>query len=222
MIIRPPVNKQELMERAESLAGITIQQLANKMEAKVPVSMTHAKGWIGSLLELSLGADASSSPEPDFINLGIELKTIPIDNNGKPKESTYICVAQLDPTALSSWKTSLVKRKLTEVLWIPVESTKNIPVSLRRIGSPVLWRPDNDQERQLKKDWQELSNMIALGEIDKISSSMGKYLQIRPKAANASSLTKDKNQTGINSLTLPRGFYLRSSFTRLIISSIII
>lgn len=218
MKIRPPVNKQELMERAENLAGITIQQLANKMGSNIPESMTHAKGWFGNLLELSLGADASSSPKPDFVNLGIELKSIPIDDNGNPKESTYICVSQLDPVALSSWEKSLVKRKLTEVLWIPVEASKTIPVSLRRIGSPVLWRPDTDQERQLKEDWQELCDMIVLGEIDKISSSMGKYLQIRPKAANASILTKDKNQTGTHTLTLPRGFYLRSSFTRLIIS----
>ena len=219
MKIRPPANKQELLERAEGLAGITIQQLANKTGNKVPVSMTHAKGWFGKLLEHTLGAEASSYPEPDFVNLGIELKTIPLDDNGKPKESTYICVAQLDPVALSSWETSLVKRKLTEVLWIPVEASKEIPVSLRRIGSPVLWRPNKTQERQLKEDWQEISDLIAFGKIDRISSSMGKYLQIRPKAANASILTKDKNQTGINTLTLPRGFYLRSSFTRLIISS---
>jgi len=219
MNIQPPVSKQELMERAESLAGITIQQLANKMGLKVPEAMTHAKGWFGNVLEHSLGADASSSPKPDFVNLGIELKSIPIEKNGKPKESTYICVAQLDPSALSSWENSLVKCKLTEVLWIPVEASKTIPVSSRRIGSPVLWKPDTNQERQLKEDWQELCDMIALGEIDKISSSMGKYLQIRPKAANASILTKDKNKTGTNNLTLPRGFYLRSSFTRLIISS---
>ena len=219
MNVQPPVNKQELMERAEGLAGITIQQLANKMETKIPESMTHAKGWFGSLLEHSLGANAASSPEPDFINLGIELKSIPIDEKGRPKESTFICVAQLDPIALSSWETSLVKCKLTEVLWIPVEASNNIPVSLRRIGTPVLWRAEPDQERQLKEDWQELCDMIVLGDIDKISSSIGKYLQIRPKAANASSLIRDKNQTGTNNLTLPRGFYLRPSFTRLILSS---
>lgn len=216
---RTPANKQELMERANSLAGITIQQLANKMSADVPESLIHAKGWFGNLLERYLGAEAASAPVPDFINLGVELKTIPIDENGKPKESTYICVAQLDPIALSSWENSLVKHKLTEVLWIPFEASKTIPVSLRRIGSPVLWKANAEQEEQLKKDWQELCDMITLGDVDKISSSMGTYLQIRPKAANANSLTKDKNQSGPNSLTLPQGFYLRPSFTHSIFSS---
>jgi DNA mismatch repair protein MutH len=219
MKTKTPANKQELMERANSLTGLTIQQLANKMNTNVPESLVHAKGWFGNLLELYLGAEAASAPKPDFINLGIELKTIPIAENGKPKESTYICVVQLEPDALSSWNNSLVKNKLTEVLWIPFETSKTIPVALRRIGSPILWKANTQQEQQLKKDWQELCDMIALGELDKISSSMGTYLQIRPKAANASSLTQDKNQPSSNALTLPRGFYLRSSFTHSIISA---
>lgn len=213
-----PTNKKELMERANTLTGITIQQLASKMQIDVPESLVHAKGWFGTLLEQYLGAEAASAAKPDFINLGIELKTIPIDENGKPKESTYICVAQLDPAALSSWDNSLVKHKLAEVLWIPFEASKSIPVALRRIGTPVLWKPDTEQEKQLRADWQELCDLIALGEIDKISSSMGNYLQIRPKAANASSLTIDKNQSSSNALTLPRGFYLRPSFTHSIVS----
>jgi DNA mismatch repair protein MutH len=214
-----PIDKKELMDRANRLTGITIQQLANKMQVDVPESLTNAKGWFGTLLEQYLGAEAASAAMPDFIHLNIELKTIPIDDNGKPKESTYICVVQLEPQAISSWEESLIKHKLSEVLWIPFEASKTIPIALRRIGTPVLWKPNIEQEKQLRDDWQELCDMIALGEIDKISSSMGVYLQIRPKAANAKSLTKDKNQFNTNALTLPRGFYLRPSFTHSILSS---
>jgi len=218
MSVSPPLTRQELIGRAKGIAGLTIQQLANKMDIDVPLSTTHAKGWLGALLERTLGANAASAPEPDFVNLGIELKSIPIGDNGKPKESTYICVTQLDPVALSSWESSLVKCKLTEVLWIPFEANKNTPVPLRRIGSPVLWQPSTAEEKQLKDDWQELCDMIVLGNVDKISSSMGKYLQIRPKAAHSKSLTKDKNQSGENKMTLPRGFYLRPSFTHSILN----
>lgn len=213
-----PVNTQELMNRANRLAGMTIHQLANEMQVDVPESLVHAKGWFGNLLEQYLGAEAASAPKPDFVKLGIELKTIPIDENGNPKESTYICVVQLDPKALSTWEGSLVQHKLAQVLWIPFEANKATPITLRRIGTPILWQPDKQQIAQLKKDWQELCDMIALGDIDKISSSMGTCLQIRPKAAKASSLTVDKNQAVPNSLTLPRGFYLRPSFTRDIIT----
>lgn len=217
MKISAPSSKQELMKRAEQLTGVTIQNLANNMHIDTPDSLIHAKGWLGNLLERYLGAEAASAPKPDFIKLGIELKTIPIDENGKPKESTYVCTVQLEPSALSSWDDSLVKHKLSSVLWIPYEASKEIAISARRIGTPILWEPNKEQEQQLKKDWQELTDMIALGELDKLSSTMGTYLQIRPKAANAKSLTKDKNQSDTNSFTLPRGFYLRPVFTQSIL-----
>ncbi len=124
-----------------------------------------------------------------FINLGIELKTIPIAENGKPKESTYICVAQLEPAALSSWEDSLVKHKLTEVLWIPFEASKNYSCCPATYRLPYSMETGFWTRKTIKNDWQELCDLIALGDVDKISSSMGTYLQMRPKAANASSLT---------------------------------
>ena len=218
MNVSPPADRRQLLSNARRLAGMTLQQLAVQTGREAPTVMTHAKGWTGRLLELALGADAGSLAGPDFTRLGIELKTIPVGKHGKPRESTYVCVAQLEPEALQHWESSLVKRKLSEVLWIPVEADKTIAIGLRRIGNPILWRPDAAQEKQLRQDWQELCDRIALGEIDKLSAAQGKYLQIRPKAANAAALTRDKNQTGAASATLPRGFYLRPSFTGAIIA----
>lgn len=217
MDILPPANKQELLKRANHLAGLTLGQLAHQLGVTSPTAIRHAKGWAGKLLELALGANAANTPQPDFIQLDIELKTIPINHVGKPQESTYICMVQLDQQQLRHWDTSLVKHKLTEVLWIPIEATKTTPLAQRRIGNPLLWRPNAAQATQLQQDWQELADMIALGELDKISAEMGKYLQIRPKASNAQSLTQDKNQIGV--ATLPRGFYLRASFTNLLLNN---
>ena len=218
MRVAPPADRQQLLKNARRLAGLTLQQLAREMRSVAPDALTHAKGWTGRLLEAALGADAGNLAGPDFTRLGIELKTIPLGGNGKPRESTYVCVAQLEPAALQDWQGSLVRRKLSEVLWIPVEADKTIPIGLRRIGNPILWRPDAAEEAQLRQDWQELCDRIALGELDTVSATQGKYLQIRPKAANAQALTRDKNQTGAASATLPRGFYLRASFTRVILA----
>lgn len=215
-----PATEHELLERAQRLAGCSLQQLAHQLDVDVPASLTQAKGWLGTLLEKKLGASAGSLPQPDFPELGIELKTLPINNNGLPRESTYVCVVQLDPGNLDNWHDSLVRKKLSQVLWIPYEADSNIPIGTRRIGNPVLWQPDVEQEQQLREDWQELTDMIVLGNIGQISSSMGKYLQIRPKAANARMTTTDHNQPGTDSVTLPRGFYLRSRFTGQIISNV--
>ena len=166
-----------------------------------------------------LGASAGNLSEPDFQLIGVELKTLPMGASGKPKESTYVCTVPLTDTAGLTWETSTVKRKLNRVLWLPVEAAPNLPLAQRRFGSAILWSPDARQEAVLRDDWQELTDMIGMGELDRISSHYGRYLQIRPKAANARALGQAYDEEGLPAATLPRGFYLRTSFTRQILEA---
>jgi len=182
-----------------------------------PHQPLHHKGWVGQLLERSLGATAGSRPEPDFQHIGIELKTLPLNRSGSPKESTFVCAINLSNIE-SHWEKSLVKHKLSRVLWIPIEADPEISLAARRIGSAILWSPDNDQEPVLRKDWEELMDMISMGELEQITAHQGQYLQVRPKAANTRALTKGIDCKGEEILTLPRGFYLRTSLTNQILN----
>jgi DNA mismatch repair protein MutH len=53
--------------------------------------------------------------EQDFAALGVELKTIPIDSQGKPLETTFVCVAPLTGNTGVTWETSHVRHKLKRV-----------------------------------------------------------------------------------------------------------
>jgi DNA mismatch repair protein MutH len=217
--IRPPASEQELITRAGTLTGRTLRQVAGALGMPVPRRLDYAKGWIGTLMERYLGAGAGALPEPDFAEFGIELKTLPVGKDGRPKESTYICTVSLLPAAHAGWKNSLVKRKLSRVLWIPVEAEPAIPVAERRIGSPLLWSPDRNQEKILRQDWEELTEKVMLGNLDQLSARLGKYLQIRPKGRDARSLRTGTDAEGHLIKTLPRGFYLRVSFTQQILDA---
>lgn len=83
-----------------------------------------------------------------------------------------------------------MRHKLKRVLWIPVEGERSIPLAQRRVGSPLLWSPNEEEDRQLREDWEELMDMIVLGQVERITARHGEYLQIRPKAANAKALTE--------------------------------
>lgn len=213
----PPLTEQELLERAATLAGKTIQHIAGLQHGALPGQPAGAKGYIGELIENYLGANAGSLPEPDFRMIGVELKTLPVNKDGKPGESTYVCTVPLLPDASQRWETSLVKRKLARVLWVPVEADPGIPLAMRRIGTARLWSPTPAQEAILRQDWQELMNMVMTGELDKITARYGRFLQIRPKAQNARSLQAAVDADGNIVKTLPRGFYLRTSFTAAIL-----
>ena len=209
-----PLSETELLTRAQALAGETLAALALQAQVAVPQDLRHAKGWVGQLLEWHLGATAGSKPEQDFQELGIELKTLPIDPNGKPLESTFVCVTPLVGITGLRWEECNVRNKLSRVLWVPVEGSRPIPLAERRIATPFIWSPDAEQERELRQDWEELMELVALGQIESITAHHGQVLQLRPKAANGRALTCAIGRQGQLIQTRPRGFYLRATFTQ--------
>lgn len=216
--MRPtPLSENELLQRAQELAGLTLGELAHQAGIAVPPDLRRDKGWVGQLLEWHLGASAGSKPVPDFAELGIELKTIPIGYNGKPLETTFVCVAPLIGVQGLSWQQSHIRHKLARVLWIPVEGERDLPLADRHVGSPLIWSPSAQEEAQLQQDWEELMDMIVLGQVEQITARHGEVLQLRPKAANSKALTEAYSANGQPIKTLPRGFYLKTNFTAAIL-----
>lgn len=209
----PPQSQEQLLAQARQLAGYSLGELAALAGIPIPRDLKRDKGWTGILLELWLGASAGSKPEQDFAALGVELKTIPVDNQGRPLETTFVCVAPLTGNSGVVWETSHVRHKLKRVLWIPIEGSREIPVADRRVGSPLLWSPNAEEEQQLRLDWEELMDLIVLGQVTRITARHGEVLQLRPKAANSKALTEAIGEHGETILTLPRGFYLKKNFT---------
>ena len=214
----PPDSEAQLFAQAQRLAGFTLGELGQMAGLPVPQDLKRDKGWTGLLLERWLGASAGSKPEQDFAALGVELKTIPVDNAGRPLETTFVCVAPLTGNSGVVWETSHVRHKLKCVLWIPVEGSREIPLAVRRVGSPLLWSPSEEEEHQLRMDWEELMDLIVLGRVESITARHGEVLQLRPKAANSKALTEAIGTEGQRILTLPRGFYLKKNFTRALLA----
>ncbi|MCK8431427.1 DNA mismatch repair protein MutH, partial [Erwinia amylovora] len=79
----------------------------------------------------------------------------------------------------------------------------------RRVGAAMLWSPNEDEERQLQSDWEELMDMSVLCKVDQLTARHGEVLQIRPKAANSKALTEAIGRNGLPVMTLPRGFFLK-------------
>lgn len=214
----PPKTLAQLLDRVNAIAGMNLGDVALEHGFKTPEHLLREKGWVGQLLEHVLGASAGSLPEPDFMELGIELKTLPISNNGTPLETTFISVAPLTDVTGLTFEQSTVYKKLKHVLWLPILAERDIAPVDRVIGSGFLWQPNNAQLAQLKRDWEELIDMIALGQIEQVNGHYGEVLQLRPKAANSKVLTDAIGKNGERIQTLPRGFYLKTQFTRQILA----
>ncbi len=199
----------ELLARARALKGVRVADLAVRVGAVIDGDPVRTKGKVGELLEVALGATGVGA-EVDFPELGVELKTVPFEG-GKVVESTFVCALPLANVDRMEWDDSWVRRKLGRVLWVPVHERDVI-------GDVVLWSPSAEQEAALKDDFEEIVGRIAIGDIEDLSAHVGRYLQLRPKAADGSVRTAAPGRDGDVVATVPRGFYLRSRFVAAILS----
>lgn len=203
---------EELIYQANQLAGLTVSDIAQHLNIETPQNLTSAKGWVGQALEKLLGATAGSRPLPDFVDLGIELKTLPITLKGEPRESTYICIAPM-PNPDLYWEGSLVYHKTSCILWIPILSDAPLAIEQYRILTPLLWHPTMQQQSILKQDWEELTESLNLGRLNALTAHYGQALQIRPKAAHSKILIQTIDDEAHQQHTVPKGFYFRRAFT---------
>jgi DNA mismatch repair protein MutH len=201
----------ELLARVRGLAGCTLGEVADRLG----VQLTAAKGSVGRLMERALGG-VEAVGYTDFA--ACELKTVPVDASGRPRESTFVCHVQLAALAETSWETSRVRAKLARVLWVPIESAEGVEHARRRVGSAFLWEMSEREETVLRGDYVELAERAALGCVERVDARWGRALQLRPKAANAAVRVRVQTADGPVAVQ-PRAFYLRASFTKELVAA---
>ena len=213
----PPIDERELIARAEALAGRTIGAIAADLGVAIDDRGVRTKGKGGEILERALGATGGSSKVHDFPGLGVELKSIPVDERGRPHESTYVCTLPMEDAERAEWETSWVRAKLARVMWVPLVAPHDAPHAARRVGRALLWSPTDEQDRALRADFEDALGAIALGHVEALTARTGRILQVRPKAKDGAARTIAWGRDGERIPTVPRGFYLRASFTAAIL-----
>lgn len=214
MVQTPPESFEALIERLNRITGLSISEIAADLNVNLPISTTRGKGFTGELLEVVLGASAKNQSIPDFPELGLELKTLPIDQNFKPLESTFVCHAPLMNVRDLRFENSPLYAKIKRVLFILIDGTKGLEYSEKYIRGYFFYTPTENDLLTLKKDFDELYELIKTGEVESITARIGHIVQLRPKGADGTALTQAIGKDGQIIMTRPRGFYIRRSFTQ--------
>jgi DNA mismatch repair protein MutH len=143
-VLPSPRSESELLARAERLRGRSAASIAAELGLPDDFAGVRAKGKIGTLVERALGAEGGSAATWDFPSVRVELKTIPVEAGGVPRESTYVCTVSLADAERAEWVSSWARAKLSRVLWIPVTRGDAADPAIR-IGDPRLWSPSPAQ-----------------------------------------------------------------------------
>lgn len=203
-----------LLERARALAGVPVAELTSSSSF---TSMPAAhKGGAGQRVERALGLrpvfDDVDDPES-----GCEVKTLPVKIGGRGpsvQEVTWVTSATVEQLVDETWLTSRVRHKLQQVLFVPVVSSTH---DVDRIGAAFLWQPDDDEERLLRADWEDLSDLLARGLGFAVTSRRGQALHVRPKARDAQHVRATRTVDD-DVVLRPQGFYLRRAFTQALLA----
>ncbi len=195
--------RRELLARARAFAGYAVG------DVDVDARAFGGKGAVGMRLEAALGLKPVHDDVDDPIG-GVEVKTLPFrlrDDGAKVTEATFVTSASVPMLMHETWETSRVKKKLSCVLFIPIETTS------QRIGTAFLYTPPPDDEAVLRADWEDLADLVTQGLGFAIRSQRGAVLHLRPKAKDASVTTATTTADGDDVVLRPQGFYLRARFT---------
>lgn len=176
------------------------------------------KGASGLIVENLLGLENNSSKKADLEDLKIEIKVLPIQlNNFKAKEPTQIKMINYLRVAKEKWEAAEIRDKIETIFWIAYgvkkENGKNVSQDKYIILDWFIDVPNNECQEVFKKDWEEIKSYVVAGRADKLSCSMGVYIEPKTKGKNNKDLTDAPDGRGGLIKARRRAFYFKKNYT---------
>ncbi len=209
---------QKYIDIIDRHKGKTIGEILNETRS---VNHLHLKkGASGLILENLLGLKNNSSPLSDLSSLKVEIKVLPIYlHNLKVKEPTQIKMINFMEIAKETWATAKIRNKIETILWIVYGVPKNLITKKQDSQDKYViidWFldcPDEAKQYIFKKDWELIQSYIVKGDGDKLSCSMGTYIEPKTKGKNNKDLTNAPDGKSGTIKVRRRAFYFKKKYT---------
>lgn len=178
------------------------------------------KGASGLIVENLLGIENNSRPEADLVQIGCEIKILPLQRNRdgsiKAKEPTAIQMINYCEVAKETWEIAKIRSKINLTFWVVYlakENGKSKPQDDYVIVDYFLDHPSDVTNGVFKTDWEEIQAYIKRGDADKLSCSMGVYLEPKTKGKNSQDKTDAPDGKGGITRARRRAFYYKKNYT---------
>jgi DNA mismatch repair endonuclease MutH len=150
----------------------------------------------------------------------LEIKVLPIQlHNHKAKEPTQIKMINFLNVAKETWENAKIRNKIETIFWIVygVPRDPNIKKNLGQEHYVLLdWFidvPDEEKQHIFKADWELIQSYIIKGWGDKLSCSMGVYIEPKTKGKNNKDRTNAPDGNGGIIKVRRRAFYFKKKYT---------
>lgn len=180
------------------------------------------KGGLGQLVEEAyFGISPGNSPEPDFKEAGVELKTFPVRRRAiafVAKERVSLGMIDYHAVVNETWEKSSLLRKNALLLFLAYLYEKEIKTPLDYVFKLAsLWRFPPEDLKIIADDWHKIVGKVRQGKAHELSEGDTMYLGAVTKAADS---TKRRSQP-FGPEAKPRAFSLKQNYVNVVINQIL-
>jgi len=133
---------------------------------------TYTKGSVGRYVETYFGLDASSEAGPDFVEAGVELKTVPLHRKGGPytaKERTFITAIDYATVADQMFDGSPLDLKTRSTLYVFYEWRPEVSIAEFKVLGVLLHERDELDELMLHELHEHVQDAVRSGRAHELS-----------------------------------------------------
>lgn len=203
----------------ENYRGKTIWEIKKDLNIKWHSHFKKGASWL--IIENMLWLENNSSKKADLESIWVEIKVLPITLNNrnwfKAKEPTQIKMINFMKVAQETRETAEIKDKIKIIFWIVYwvekKNGKNVSQDNYIVLDYFLDHPDDQTTIIFKEDWEEIQSYIIKGDWDKLSCSMGKYIEPKTKWKNNQDKTPAPNGKWWIIMVRRRAFYFKKRYT---------
>lgn len=206
-----------LFEIMNNSKGKTIGQIKTELNIE---RENMRKGASGLIVENLLGIKNNNNADADIPEIGCEIKVLPLQKNKngeiKAKEPTQIQMINYLEVAKETWITAKIRKKIKLTFWVVYlakENSETLKQDDYKIIDYFLDHPDSSKMEVFKSDWENIKDYIIKGLGDKLSCSMGTYIEPKTKGANNQDLTIAPDGKGGIIKVRRRAFYYKKNYT---------
>ena len=219
-IIDKELERKEKLKIAKTTNGKTVKEIDKNNI--LGTSKRKNLGIIGSVYHAYFGLENDTSPEPDFPDIDLEIKTTGLKKNQKSKE--YVAKERLSLTKVdfasigtTSFEESRVRKKCAHILLgcYEYEGEKRRDRdygNLKFINSFLINMSDLDLQ-QIKDDYEYIKNKIITGHADDLHESDTLYLGVATKGTPGKLTKEPISQKEVR----PKAFVIKKSYISTVI-----
>ena len=155
------MDEQSLIAHARALKGVRLGDIDPSLNDVRPSAST--KGTIGHAIEAYFNIATNSAQEPDFPELGIELKVTPVVRGAhglRSKERVSITQINYTDMLTTPYETSHLWGKTRKILFVFYQYLPEQPIGGFPITAVYLWEPSEFEEDALRTAYAHVRQAV--------------------------------------------------------------